>query len=89
MIHFMRNGEKDCETVWVRVDLKDVCVEEPRVWFSMKCDSPIYAVLLLQQLERQYHDAVTATQAKAYEQGYKDGRGRKRKEKWFPGFLKV
>ncbi len=83
MIHFMRNGDKDCKTVWVRVDLPSFNIEEPRAWFSFDCSDPIYAVLLVNQLEKQYHEAVTKARSEAYEKGYTDGKGRKRKEKIF------
>lgn len=87
MIHFMRNGDKDCKTVWVRVDLPHFNVEEPRAWFRLDCSDPIYATLLVNQLEKQYHEAVTEARRAAYEDGYKDGRCRKRKEKIFSSHL--
>lgn len=87
MIHFMRNGDKDCKTVWVRVDLPNFKVKEPRAWFSFVCSDPIYAVLLMNQLEKQYLEAIAEARREAYEKGYADGRGKKRKEKSFRTYL--
>jgi flagellar biosynthesis/type III secretory pathway protein FliH len=62
-------------------------VEKRVLLFEWECEHQYAAELLRIHLEEKYHNLIQAAYRKAYEQGYKDGRGRKRKKTWFSRYF--
>ena len=81
-ISFSRNGDRKCTQVVAKI-ATDLNVEKSTLCFEWECGTQYAAELLRIHLEKKYHDLIEAAHRTAYEQGYKDGRGRKRKKTWF------
>lgn len=81
-INFTRNGDKECTQVVARIET-DLDVKKSVLEFTWECGTQYAAELLRVHLGEKYHALITAAHRNAYEQGYKDGRGRKRKKTWF------
>lgn len=47
------------------------------------CTDDVYAELLQRQFQNKMEEKLTAIRKEAYEDGYKDGRGKKAKKSWF------
>jgi len=83
-INFTRNGDKKCTQVIAAI-ATDLDIEKSILCFDWECGTQYAAELLRIYLDKKYHDSIKAAHKKAYEEGYKDGRGRKRKKLWFSG----
>jgi len=83
MVKFQTNGEKGCTTVFASVDTNLSAVKERYVHFSMETNNELYAALLVKHLKEEQSRLIKKAHRDAYEQGYKDGRGKKAKKTWF------
>ncbi len=81
-IDFTRNGDKSCTQVIANIET-DLDVELSILTFTWECGEQYAAELLRLYLEREYHDLIEAAHRKSYEEGYRDGKGRKRKKTYF------
>lgn len=45
------------------------------------------ATLLIRHLRKRFHDKIEEVRRESYAEGYKDGRGKKRKEQFFSPYL--
>lgn len=81
-ISFSRNGDEKCTQVITKI-ATDLNVEKSLLYFTFECGHQYAAELLRLHLEKTYHDSIQTAHRAAYEQGYKDGRGKKRKKTLF------
>jgi len=77
-------------TVWLRLSMYGpLYVDDEPLWFKRNCASVLEAQLLYDTLSRQLDAGVRGALSAFYERGYRDGRGKKQKRKYFPGQLWV
>ena len=81
-LFFGTNGEPDCTEVQMTVEL-DLPIENPSFLWTWAAGSNDRAYLLAREMRNQFQAAVERAHRLAYEQGYKDGRGKKRKKTKF------
>ena len=88
MITFSTNGKKECTIVECNVDFG---TQEPSnsciFSFHWSTSDPHYAYLLAKHFQDKFQTAVKEAHRKAYEMGYKDGRGKQKKKTWFANYL--
>lgn len=87
MITVERDNEK--VMIYITTDLPFDCehTHDTRLGFSLDQGEPHKAELLKRYMDKTIRDAIETAHRKAYERGYKDGKGKQRKEKWFPSWL--
>lgn len=81
-IKFNRNSQKDCTQVTAEIDT-GLPVELHIITLRTERSNQISSELLLRHLRNEYHNLIEDAHRKAYEQGFKDGRQRKKKKTWF------
>ena len=79
---FGTNGEKNCTEVQMVVELSLPIDNASFIW-KWEAGSSDRAYLLAREMGEQFEAAVERAHRLAYEQGYKDGRGKKRKKTAF------
>jgi len=81
-ITFSTNGQKDCREVKVKV-FTELPIEESLIPFSFNAGDQYSAYLLAKYLQDQLEKAIENAHQLAYEQGWKDGKSKKRKKTYF------
>lgn len=76
MITITQDGSKVKVTLDPDIDGKVMALH----W---ETNSEWYACLLTRQLNKTFKDKIEAARREAYEQGHKDGKGKKAKRDWF------
>ena len=76
MIRFQRNGQKNCQTVYVGVET-GLPTETRLLWFTLDCGNAEYAALLEAHLHNRLRKTIERAHQLAYERGWKDAKGKK------------
>lgn len=84
MIEIKRDGGR----VVLHFDLAIPTYDVRSVPMSYNCGGEVYAGLLTQAMRDALGNTVAAARRAAYEQGWKDAKGKRAKEDWFPRVLK-
>ena len=88
MINFSTNGKKNCTTVECRVNFgtttpSDLCL----FVFKWEATDPHYAYLLANHFQKRLQDKIEKAHRRAYEIGYKDGKGKQKRKTSFDSYL--
>ena len=78
----IKYSRKD-KTVKIAIDIRVPNYEFREIWAYWDCNSEIFAGLLSHELQKQQDDAIVKAKEEAYLEGYRDGRGKKKKRAWF------
>ena len=87
MITFQTNGQKGCTTVFAMIDPNIPNLKESLLRFRWEASDEMFASLLVTRLHEEQERLIKKAHKDAYELGYKDGRGRKKKKTWFAGWF--
>ena len=88
MISFSTNGKKECTDVLCNVSFGTHEPSDKSMFsFTWRTNDPHYAYLLAKHFQQKFQSLVKEAHKKAYEIGYKDGKGKQRKKTNFDGFL--
>lgn len=76
MIQFEREDNK------VKVTIQSGCINW-QYYFRYQAYDEVHAELLTRQFDKHMRDKLESIRREAYEQGWKDAKGKKAKENWF------
>jgi hypothetical protein len=87
MIRIQRNGQKNCQTVFVGIE-PGLPTETRLLWFALNCGNADYAALLEAHLRKELQRTIKQAHRLAYERGWKDAKSKKaKKATWFPFYF--
>lgn len=81
--------DNNCVKILIGTDLPHDCEGkiETTIPFSWEQTHPYQAALLQKYIDERLRDWMRCIRRESYEAGYRDGKGKKRKETWFSSLL--
>lgn len=84
MIEIKTNEKQECNDVFVWVDFGTQEPSDKSLFpFKYTCNDPHFAYLLAAHFQKRLEEAIKQAHRDAYDQGYNDGRGHKKRKKNF------